>query len=570
MFVRVKTNPNSLRRSVQIVHSVRKGKKVSQQIVRHVGIAYDEKELEQLKNLAESIKFKLENTVQPPLFSPEELDRLRNLPIRDGITSKVAESSEAYRVNLKDILEEDRVISGIHDIYGRLFDEMGYEAVFPINVRQSHTSIGKIFKDIVLARIANPVSKQASVEMLADYFGIFLPLHKVYRMMDKIDDNAIERLNKISYNNTRSLFGNPLDVVFFDATTLYFESFDEDDLRRLGYSKDMKFNQPQVLLALLVTREGLPVGYRVFEGDTYEGHTLLPVLESLKEDYQINRVVFVADSGMLSRDNLNHLESNGFKYIVGARLKNMNESLKLQILDKENYRSYSEENEGLDLAEFDYCEHKRLIVSYKEKRARKDRNDRKKAILKLRKKLEKNRNQKSYLSNYGYKKYLKIEGESRIQLDEIKIEQDSRWDGLHGVITNITDFNSLEVLEYYGNLWTVEESFRITKHDLKVRPVFHWNPSRVKAHIAIVFTAYSLVRYMTYRVKRQYKKLSPDKIRKLLLKVQTTIIYDTKKKIRYGLPSKITEDAKKIYDIFKADRTLTPYIMHRKCSAPEN
>jgi len=564
MFVRVKTNPGNLRRAVQIVHSVRKGKKVSQHIVRHVGIAHDGKELEQLKNLAESIKLKLEETVQPPLFSPEELNRLKDFPGGNGITPKVFESNEAYRVNLKDILEEERVISGIHDIYGRLFDEMGYEAVFPAKVRQSHSSVAQIFKDVVLARIAVPLSKQATVEMLAEDFGIFLPLHKVYRMMDKLDDKAIKRLNKLSHNNTRSLFGNPLDVIFFDATTLYFESFDEDDLRRLGYSKDMKFNQPQILLALLVTREGLPVGYKVFEGDTYEGHTLLPVLEELKRDYQIKRVVFVADSGMLNRCNLTHLESKGFEYIVGARLKNMSESLKSQILDKENYASYSDDNGGLEVAEFDYCDQKRLIVSYKEKRARKDSYDRKKAILKLRKKLEKNRNQKSYLSNYGYKKYLKIEGESRIELDEVKIEKDSRWDGLHGVITNIADFNPTDVLEYYSNLWTVEESFRITKHDLKVRPVFHWNSDRVKAHIAIVFTAYSLVRYMTYRVKLQYKKLSPEKIRRVLLKVQTTIIYDTKKKIRYGLPSKISEDAKRIYAIFKADRALTPYIISKQ------
>jgi transposase len=336
----------------------------------------------------------------------------------------------------------------------------------------------------------------------------------------------------------------------------------------------MKFNQPQVLLALLVTREGLPVGYKVFEGDAYEGHTLLPILKELKKDYRINRVVFVADSGMLSGDNLIFLESKGFHYIVGARLKNMNKEMKAKILNREHYQAQSE---GFEVADFEIGEigdgeqkgvmMKRLIVSYKEERAHKDSHDREKAILKLKKKIEKSRNQKYYLSNYGYKKYLKIEGESQIKLDEAKIEEDSRWDGLHGVITNIKDFTAAEVLEYYSNLWTVEESFRITKHDLKVRPVFHWNPSRVKAHIAIVFTAYALVRYMGYRVKLQYRKLSPEKIRQLLLKVQTTILYDTKKNIRYGLPSQICEDTKKIYFIFRVERSLTPYIISIKCSA---
>ncbi len=568
MFVRVKTNSTNRRRSVQIVHSVRKGKKVSQQIVRHVGIAYDDKELEQLKLLAESIKLKLETTIQPPLFPEEELSRLRQGISRSE--SGHSKANDSYQVNLKDIVEEERFISGIHDIYGKLFDEMGYSGVFPSQADQSAGSVPRIFKDIVLGRIASPRSKHATVEMLREDFGINLPLHKVYRMMDKIDDEVITRLNKLTFNNTRSLFGNQLDVIFFDATTLYFESFDEDDLRRLGYSKDMKFNQPQVLLALLVTREGLPVGYKVFKGDTYEGHTLLPVLQELKEEYQIKRVVFVADSGMMSRDNLKHLESKGFEYIMGARLKNMSDSLKSQILNRDNYTDSTSDEDGLEIAEFDYCDQQRLIVSYKAKRAHKDCHDRQKAILKLKKKLEKSRNQMSYLSNYGYKKYLKIEGESQILLDEQKIEQDSQWDGLHGVVTNIKDFNGLNILKYYSNLWTVEESFRITKHDLKVRPVFHWNPDRVKAHIAIVFTAYSLIRYMEHQVKAQFKKLSPEKIRKMLIKVQTTILYDTKKKLRYGLPSKISADAKKIYAIFKAERAIRPYIVPQKCSAPEN
>ena len=576
MFVRIKTTPNSPRQSVQIVQSVRKGDKVSQKIVRHVGIAFDAKELEQLKALAESIKEKFESDNQQPLFPPEELDRFKKRSKSSRASSGQSSQPErqSYDVNLQDIVEEDRVISGIHDIYGSLFEEMGYNEVFPSRVRQSNISIAKIFRDIVLARVANPRSKLATVEMLEEDFGITIPLHKVYRMMDKIDDKVIKRLNKLTYRNTQSFFSGRLDVIFFDATTIYFESFSDDDLRRLGYSKDMKFNQPQVLLSLLVTREGLPVGYKVFEGDKYEGHTLLPVLEELKKEYKIDRVVFVADSGMLNRDNLNMLESKGFQYIVGARLRNMEQGIKSRILDENNYTFPSEKCEGFKVAEFEYPGGEggeRLIVSYKEERAHKDRHDRTKAILKLKKKIEKTRCQKSYLSNYGYKKYLKLEGKSEVKLDEVKIKEDSRWDGLHGVLTNIKDFKAVEILEYYSNLWMVEESFRITKHDLKVRPVFHWNPARVKAHIAIVFTSFALVRYMEYRVKLQYKKLSPERIRQLLVKVQTSILYDTKKKIRYGLPSKISEEVKKIYSLYRAERALTPYIISQKqkCSAPK-
>lgn len=555
MFVRIKTTPTSPKRYVQIVQSVRKGNKVSQKIVRHVGFAQDDSELEQLKKLAESIKSKLEQKNKGTLFSSEEFSKIKGIVPR--FQKEIEIGRKSYEVNLQDIIEEERVISGIHDIYGLLFDEMGYDKV--LLGRSRYAGLVKVFKDIVLTRIANPQSKLATVEMLEEEFGITLPLHKVYRMMDKMDEKSIKKLNKISYHNTQTLFGNKIDVLFFDATTLYFESFSDDELRRLGYSKDMKFSQPQVLLALLVTREGLPVGYKVFEGDSYEGHTLLPMIEEVKKEYRIDRVVLVADSGMFNHENLKALESKGYQYIVGARLRRMSNEDKEKVLDRKLYQIQSE---GYEIAEFEYEDKKRLIVSYKEDRALKDKKDRARALMKLRKKLEKTRSQKSYFSNYGYKKYLKIEGRSQIELNEPKILEESRWDGLHGVITNIKDSQAVEILEYYGNLWTVEESFRITKHDLKVRPVFHWTPSRVKAHIAIVFTSYSLVRYIEYRVKLQYKKLSPERIRQTLLKVQTSILYDTKKQIRYGLPSKIAKDARKIYSIFKVEPLLTPYIIN--------
>ena len=203
------------------------------------------------------------------------------------------------------------------------------------------------------------------------------------------------------------------------------------------------------------------------------------------------------------------------------------------------------------------------MVSYKQSRADKDAHDRKKAIEKLTKKLEKSNNQKEYLSNYGYKKYLKITGQSAIELDTDKINEDSQWDGLHGVITNAKIVSNEEILNQYNNLWNVEEAFRITKHDLKVRPVFHWVPERIRAHFAICFTAYALVKHMEYRIRLQYKKLSPEVIRQTLTHVQTSILIDINKKIRYGLPSRMTQEAKKIYQAMRVNIDTTPYIIKK-------
>ena len=380
--------------------------------------------------------------------------------------------------------------------------------------------------------------------------------------MDKLDDKAIERLNHVMYENTLNLFGGKLDVIFFDCTTLYFESFKEDEFKKNGYSKDLKFNQPQVLIALMVTKDGLPIGYRAFPGDTYEGHTLIPALQELKSKYNLDKVVYVADAGMFNKNNLEELESlesKELEYIVGARLRNLPQYLQDQILDVERYKEVFEETK---IASFDY-NGRTLIVTYNPERAKKDAYEREKAIIKLQKKLAKQKNPKTYLSNYGYKKYLKVEGKTSIVLNEAKILEESKWDGLHGVITNAKKISSAEVVKQYANLWQVEEAFRITKHDLKVRPIFHWKPERVKAHLAISFMSYSLVKHLEYRIKLQYKKLSPEKIRQHLISVQTSILYSAKKKIRYGLPSKLSLEARKIYQALGIPKNVTPFIIQK-------
>lgn len=554
MYVRAKSTPNSPRKSVQIVQCVRKGGKVSQKIVRYIGVAMDDYELKKLKMLAESIKIRIEAKGQQLLYSPEEMAQMK-------VKDKEREYKEDdYKVNLKNLEEQQRVISGIHDVYGKLYDELNCSSIIK-NPARNKAAVSML-RNIVLARIANPKSKRGTVDLLEENFGITLNLDKVYRMMDKLNDKAIEKLNDLMYRHTLSLFQGKLDVIFFDCTTIYFETFKEDMFRRNGYSKDMKFNQPQVLLALMVTKEGLPVGYKAFSGDTYEGHTLIPALGELKRKYNLDKVVYVADAGMLNKDNLAELEAlhdSGFEFIVGARLKSTQKELQKKITNIANYEEVTDEYK---VARFDY-KGRKLVVSYSSDRARKDARDRKKAIEKLREKLSRNKNPKEYLSNYGYKKYLKVTGKSTFSLDEEKIELDSRWDGLHGVVTNSKNLSNIDIIAQYANLWQVEESFRVTKHDLRIRPVFHWKSSRVKAHMAISFTAYALVRHLEYRVRLQYKKLSPEKIRQRLSNVQTSILFDKKKRIRYGLPSRIDLEARKIYQVMNVKKTITPYIIEK-------
>ena len=437
-----------------------------------------------------------------------------------------------------------------------------------------NVSVAKIFKEMVISRIANPDSKRGSVAALEEKYGVEIDLDKVYRMMDKLDDIAIAKLNTLSYNKTKELFGDKIDVIYFDATTIYFESFTEDTgedaLKKNGYSKDLKFNQPQVVLALMVTKEGLPIGYEAFSGDTFDGHTLIPSLKILREKYNIDNVVYVADSGMFNKNNLqelDQLEEHKFNYIVGARIKNISKSIKEQIL---NMNDYLQLNEDIKVKNITLDNGRKLIVTHSLKRARKDKTDREKGIIKLREKLQKNRSVKTHLSTQGFKKYLQLEEtkdeatscDFTITLNEEKIVQDALWDGLKGLIVNKdSKLTNDEILTQYSNLWQVEESFRITKSDLKIRPVYHWKPSRVKAHLAISFAALFLVRHLEYRVKVQYKKLSPKKIKELLLSVQHSTLVDKTRKIKYAIPSKTNVDINKLYRIMGLKKHTTPYIL---------
>jgi len=585
MFVRVKSTPNSPRKSVQIVHSHRVGSKVKQKIIKHIGVALDDKELQELKSMANAMKAELEAQEQLPLYTPQEIESLalqvQEKKKRESYTSKNLDSvnREDYNVNLLDMLEEDRIINGIHDIYGKLYDELNFRSVIPNAARQQ--AVSKALKEIVLARVANPDSKSASVDMLASKFGVNLNLKTVYRMMDEIDDKQIKKLNALVLNKTKALLDNKIDVIYFDATTLYFESFTEDEdnpddtdeaIRKNGYSKDGKFNQPQVVLALLVTKQGLPIGYKAFSGDTFDGHTIIPSLKEIENEFKVDNIVYVADAGMFNKTNLAEFDKDDNKnmtYIVGAKIKTMSKEYKKQILDTTDMQ---EINDDTKVKTIEY-QGKKLLISYSKKRAKKDKFEREKAIAKLKKRLESSKSVKSQLSNNGYKKYLQLEDATStknnktkscdlsISLNEDKIKEDEAWDGLKGIITNNTTLSNEELIYQYTNLWQVEESFRITKHDLKIRPIYHWKPSRVKAHLAISFMAYTLVRYLEYKVRLQYKKLSPQKIRNILLSIQSSIFYDTATNRKFSMPSKISQDAKKIYKLMEVNVKNKPSIL---------
>jgi len=542
MFIRTKTTKNSKKRSVQIVESYRNEKnQPRQRIVRHLGTAMTDQELARLRDFAELEMARLQEENTPALFKPEQMAELA-IEARKNFSK-----DEKILVDLKKLREENRITTGIHEVFGSIFDEIGFGSLFGARKKAAQKNL----RHITMARIANPDSKRSSVQNLANDFGINLSLDGVYRMMDSLDDNIITKAQELAYQSAKGLFGGEISVLFYDCTTLYFESFTEDDLKKNGYSKDMKFNQPQVVLGLLVTTEGLPVGYEVFPGNQYEGHTLKTIIPKLKNKYNLKRIIFTADSAMLSKDNLAYLEDSDLEYIVAARLRNLNKQwCDIITNNKEALRS------------FDYPDNRRLIVTYSDKLARKNKHDRDAAIARLSKKLEHSKDPSSLISNYGYKKFLKISGNATIELDESKYEQAGRFDGLHGVITNVKDLSDEEIISHYRGLWQIEECFRVSKHDLRIRPIYHWTPQRIKAHIMICFIALACIKHLGYRVKLRFEPMSAKRIVNALNHIQLSILYHRQTDRRYALPSKFNEDARKIYKTLRLSTDATPYSLN--------
>jgi len=544
MFVRVKPKPNG-KKSIQIVESYRRADQVSQKIVRHVGQAVTDREIEEMTRLAQSIINEMETEKQPclPFLDPIKL-------LKDNPQKK--ESSDT--VKIKNLREEQRIIDGIGDVFGKLYKDLKLDKL--IGGTHKDEQWNNILESCVLARIANPVSKRRSASLLEEDYGIKIPLEKIYRMMDHVADRESDIKQRIA-QTTLSLFQEQVDVLFFDVTTLYFESIDTDELRAFGFSKDCKFKEVQVVLALVTTTKGLPITYKLFPGNTYEGGTLVEMVKDLQTQYAIKNILLVADRAMFNEENLSFMESLGIQYIVAAKLKALPKSLKSDIL----HADYNEEVIGDELHGLKEFEHKsrRLVVGYSAKRAGKDAVDRQRLVDRLMKKVKGDKIKvKDLIPNYGSKKYISVENGSA-SINQEKIKADAQWDGFHGVITNATDKTSSELLSRYRELWQIEEAFRISKHDLKMRPIFHWTENRIKAHIAICFLAFTLAKQAVYRIALQQAPMSFEQIRNELLHAQSSVVIDLASQKKYMIPSHVTVNQKKLYQAFGLKRSQVPY-----------
>lgn len=376
-------------------------------------------------------------------------------------------------------------------ILGRIFDEIGFN-----RIRDA------LFRDLVITRLCYPSSKLKTVDYLFRHKGVTIDVDRIYRYLDKLHRKQKDLIERISYEHTLTLLDQRIQIVFYDVTTLYFEIAEPDDLRRTGFSKEGKHQHPQILLGLLVSKDGYPLAYEIFEGNKFEGHTMLPVIESFRQKFKLNKPIIVADAGLLSKKNIAELEACDYEYIMGCRIKNEPQFWQQQIL------TLSLANGQCAELKKDECT--RIIISYSTARAVRDAANRKKGLQKLENAVASGKLSKKNINNRGYNKYLKLAGPLKAQIDYEKYAADARWDGLKGYVTN-TKLPPDKVLEQYGKLWKIEQAFRISKTDLRIRPIYHRLRHRIEAHICIAFCAYKIYKELERKLSLYWPGLSPEK-----------------------------------------------------------
>ena len=376
---------------------------------------------------------------------------------------------------------------GYELLLGRLFDQIGFAQI-----------TDPIFRELVIARIAFPKSKLKTTQYLYRYQQIQWSEDQVYRYLDKLYDSQKEKVAAISFEHTTKVLEGDIGVVFYDVTTLYFEIDKEDELRKTGFSKEGKHQHPQIVLGLLVSQGGYPLAYEIFEGNKFEGHTMLPVIEHFKKKYHLGQLVIIADSGLLSSANIQELQAKDYKFILGARIKSEAVNVKKEILALKLINGESAVINKGDL---------KLIITYSKDRAQKDRYNREKGLRRLERLIKNGRLTKANINNRGYNKFLKLQGEINVAIDEQKLAQDQLWDGLKGYITNAQLSND-QVIENYQQLWQIEKAFRIAKSELKVRPIYHRLQRRIEAHICISFVAYKIYKELERQLKLNNAKIS--------------------------------------------------------------
>lgn len=545
MYIRLTKSKKSKHPTLQVVEGIREGKKVKQKIVASLGVIKGPSDLEKLRKLADHLIQRLEKEGYPP-------DR---------------------KVDLKSLMHKKTTYDGFGIAVEKLMQLSGFSELIKKAQGKNKFDVEQIVRLVLTQRFDLPSSKLRTYERQEDHGFYGIELQHIYRTMDVIEHLDSE-IQKVAFSTSCKLSGGIIDCFFFDVTTLYFESISQDDLRDFGFSKDQKHHSVQIVLALVVDSQGMPIAYEVFKGNLAETRTLVPVLEALRTKFSINNVTVVCDRGLASKPNVAALQGAQFHFVIATKLKSISKKFKINDLSEYKPLPGQEDQSADERVLVRTMEHPQypdtlLIATYSPKRAHKDKEDRQRLIEKLRKKLSGCTDEtgiKKVISNGGYKKFTNIRKGSLLSINEEAIEEDEKWDGFHGIaVSNSSGLTVEQALGRYRDLWRVEEAFRIAKCTLKTRPIFHWVPHRIRTHVLLCFMNLFLERFLELLLRKQNTPLTPDRIRYALSGVHTMTFEEPRTQRTGQMRSSLSEDAISIFDALGISVERTTLLLDQCC-----
>jgi len=510
---------------------------------------------------------KIKHTV---LFNLGRLDTIEGNPSFQNLAYRLLEISKAKSVENLDDISEAEISNWGHIVYKKIWEQFGLDSILAKIKKRGKTQfdLSKSSFLMVVSHLLAPKSKLATYAGQDRYTNLSqVELNELYRSLDILSKHK-ERLEEEMYLENRNLFNMEVDIVFYDVTTFSFSSVRADSLKDFGFSKDSKPGKVQVVLGLLIDCHGRPIGYELFPGNTFDSKTLETALEAMEGRFGIRKVIIVADKGINSKLNLKKISDRGYSYIFASRIKSASEKIK-DLIFTQDYTEAQSEDDAVRYKVIDnvnefmadgkkYSLPEKLIITYSEKRAKKDRADRERLVEKAGV-LLKNKARIRQANKRGGKKYIKdISKDSDWILDTEAILADERFDGYYGIQTNDMELDAEKVMDAYHNLWKIEQSSRIMKSTLEVKPIFHWTEPRIKGHFVICFLAFLLERNLEFRLKKSGEKASPEKIREAINSLNFAKVSLSGR--RYFIKTKSSDLANKILRILKIKppKNITP------------
>ena len=410
-------------------------------------------------------------------------------------------------------------------VFSRLWEQSGIQRCLlqELEGRRYEFSVERAIYLTVLHRLFASGSDRAA-ERWREQYRIAgteeLDLHHLYRAMaflgGPVDDEKAtvlgsprcikDRIEEALFERRRDLFSE-VDLVFFDTTSIYFEGQGGESLGQYGHSKDSRPDLRQMIVGLVLDVGGWPICCEMWPGNTTDVKTLVPVVERLKGRFRVREMCVLADRGMISDQTLAAFESSDppVRYILGARMRRQKEGSQKVLTQRGAWREiHPERIRNKDPAPLKVkevrIENRRYIVCLNEEERRHDAKVREAIVEHLREQLK--RGDKSLVGNKGYRRFLKVAGESHFTVDEARVKEDARFDGVWVLRTN-TDLENEVVAISYKNLWMVEDLFRTTKSILETRPIYHKCDETIRGHVFCSFLALLLKADLEKRLRER-------------------------------------------------------------------